>query len=202
MARALFEVMTTADVVIDLHTPTTGGRYLPFIFVPPASLGPAARKALALAEAFAPYFILAATEGVYVTPTAPHMILAERGIAAFGFEVGEGGLLEEDLADDVVRGLLNVLKSLNMLAGELSQPLEPLLVERFTEVRCSRGGFLHQTCALGETVAAGELLSTITDRFGHVVEKVSAPHDGPLLRATTFATVASGERVAQLGVLA
>lgn len=203
MAAQLFGVMSSCDAVIDIHTPTTGGRYLPFIFPPPRSAGAAAaEKARAMALAWGPHFILDTEVGVYVMPTSPNAVLAAHGVPAFGFETGEGGKLEEDLADDVVRGVLNVLRHLEMQPGELEGGREPVMVKAFTEVRCSRGGFLHPTLELGADVRKGDVMATVTDRYGRTVEEVPAPHDGPLLRSTTFATVASGERIGQLGLLA
>jgi predicted deacylase len=199
MAATVFEMMEMSDAVIDLHTPATGGRYLPFIFLPAKSAGPAAERAMELARAFQPDFILDTDHGPYVTAEMAHMVLAARGIPAFGMETGEGGRLEEDLAADVARGVLNVLRHLEMLDGELEDE-DVLVLKAFTPVRCNRGGILHTAVGLGDHVAEGDLLATITDRYGRVVEEISAPHAGFVNRATTFATVASGERVAQLGL--
>jgi predicted deacylase len=199
MAATIFAMMERSDAVIDLHTPATGGRYLPFIFLPARSTGPAAERAMELARAFQPRFILDTDHGPYITAQMAHMVLAGRGIPAFGMETGEGGRLEEDLAADVARGVLNVLGRLDMVDREI-EDRDVLVLRAFTPVRCSRGGILHTAVELGDHVEEGALLATITDRYGHVVEEVFAPHAGMLNRATTFATVASGERVAQLGL--
>jgi predicted deacylase len=199
MAATLFQMMERCDAVIDLHTPATGGRYLPFIFLPARAVGPAAERAMELARAFQPDFILDTDHGVYITAEMAHMMLAARGIPAFGMEAGEGGRLEHDVAARVARGVLNVMRHLDMVDGEV-EDRDVLVITSFTPVRCSRGGLLHPVVALGDHVEEGALLATITDRYGHLVEEVTAPHAGMLNRATTFATVASGERIAQLGI--
>jgi predicted deacylase len=199
MAAALWAMMEVSDAVIDLHTPATGGRYMPFIFLPSKDKGEPYERAKELARAFGPAFILDTDHGVYVTPNMTHMVLADHGIAAFGMEVGEGGRLEPDLAEDTARGIFNILRHMDMLDGEVEDK-EVLVLKSFTPVRCSRGGLLHVVHELGEHVAEGEVLARITDRFGQVVEEVKAPHAGFVNRSTTFATVASGERVAQLGL--
>lgn len=200
MAEKLWSVMITADVVVDVHTPTTGGRYQPYAFLPPASAGEAAVRAKELAQVFGPHYILDTDAGVYVLPGTPHVELAKRGIPAFGIEIGEGGRIEEEVADDAVVGLTNLLVHLGLLKGAQASRPEPMMIKGMTAVRTSRGGLLHTHHELGAQVKKGEILATVTDSHGRVVERAVAPHDGALMRTTTFATVAAGERVAQLAV--
>ena len=75
------------------------------------------------------------------------------------------------------------------------------VLRSMTPVRCRRGGLLHLHAGLGSELAEGQLVATVTNPFGDVVEEIAAPHAGPLVRITTFPTVTSGERVAQIGVL-
>jgi predicted deacylase len=201
MAHTIFEVMTMADAVIDLHTPATGGRYMPFVFPPALTVGPAAVRARELAKAFGPAIVLDTDHGAYITPQMAHMQLGERGIPAFGMETGEGGKLEEDLAIEVAEGIANVMRFMDMIDGEVIEH-DPLIASSFTMIRATRGGLLHTTRDLGDDIVAGDLLATVTDRYGRTVEEIHAPHDGVLVRATTLASIASGERVAQLTVAA
>lgn len=69
-----------------------------------------------------------------------------------------------------------------------------------TIVRAGRGGLLHRMVELNQEVAKDEIVATITDVFGEVVEKIRAPHAGPVVRIVTFPIVSAGERVVQLGV--
>ena len=46
----------------------------------------------------------------------------------------------------------------------------------------------------------GATLARIHDVYGDLVETITAPRDGYFVRSTTFAAVASGERVATLGI--
>jgi len=195
------EVMARADVLVDLHTPTTGGRYAPFAFLPPARCGAVARRAEELARAFGADFILDAEQGIYVDDRTPHVVAAGRGAVGFGVEIGEGGRLEAEAVERGVRGLTNLLVHLQMLPGQVEQLGRQTVLRSMTPVRCRRGGLLHLQAALGSELAAGQLVATVTNPFGDVVEEIAAPHAGPLVRITTFPTVTSGERVAQIGVL-
>lgn len=202
MAAVLYEqVIARAEVLLDIHTPTTGGRYAPFAFLPPRRLGAGARRAEELARVFGADFILDAEQGMYVGDGTPHVVLTARGGVGLGVELGEGGRLEAEPVERGVRGLTNLLRALGMLPGPIEALGRQIVIQRMTAVRCQRGGLLHLEAELGGDVAAGQVLATVTDVFGEVVERIRAPHAGPLVRITTFPTVASGERVAQIGVL-
>ena len=107
--------MRHADYMIDVHTPTTGGRYAPFAFLPPTRCGDVVDRAEELARAFGADFILANDKGMYVGDKNPHTILAERGVPAFGVEIGEGGRIDDEDVERGLRGLTNVLRHLSML---------------------------------------------------------------------------------------
>lgn len=202
MASVLWEqLVSRADVLLDIHTPTTGGRYAPFAFLPPRRFGAVARRAEELARAFGADFILDAEQGMYVADGTPHVVLAARGGVGFGVELGEGGRLEAEPVERGVRGLTNLLRALGMLPGPVETFGRQIVIQRMTPVRCHRGGLLHLEAELGGELAEGQPIATVTDVFGEVVERIRAPHAGPLVRITTFPTVTSGERVAQIGVV-
>ena len=85
IAHVLYDqLLRHADFMIDVHTPTTGGRYAPFAFLPPTRCGACVVKAETLAVAFGADYILANDKGMYVGDKNPHTILGERGFPAFG----------------------------------------------------------------------------------------------------------------------
>jgi predicted deacylase len=194
------ELMSQAEYVVDLHTPTTGGRYLPFAFVPPPRFGEVAERSWELVRAFGAGAVLDNEASTYVSPATPHVVAAQRGAAAFGVELGEGGRVEREWVEHGVRGLLNVLRRVGMVAGAVEARAEPVHLRSLVPVRVRRGGLVEQQVALGGWVQAGQLVTTITSITGEVVEEVHAPCDGLLLRIATFPAVATGEQVVQLGV--
>ena len=200
MAAVLFDLMRRADYVIDIHTPTSGGRYVPFVFLPGSHTASVRDQSMEVARAFGPDFILAADEGMYVAKGCLHVAAAEQGIPAFGIELGEGGRVEAAMVKRGSQGVLNVLRHLEMLSEPPGPLPSPRIVRSMSAVRTSRGGLLHMEAELGTAMAEGDLLASITDSFGEIVETIRCPHAGPLMRLTTFPTVSSGERVAQIGV--
>lgn len=201
IAHTLFQrLMEPADYVMDVHTPTTGGRYAPFAFLPPPRCGTVVQESERLAKAFGVDYILAADSGMYVYGTSPHVVAAERGKVALGIELGEGGQLDPEEVQWGVRGVTNVLREVGMLPGDAEPQGRRMVITAMREARARRGGLLHPRVRLNQEVAEGEVLATITNVFGDVVEEVHAPLAGPIVRTVTFPIVSMGERVAQIGV--
>jgi predicted deacylase len=194
------ELVSKADFAIDLHTPTVGGRYVPFAFLPPPTLGAAAAKTRDMARAFGVDAILSTTNGIYVNEGCMHVVVARRGIPSFGVEMGEGGRLEADLVERGVRGVLNVLRHVGMLDGDPESTPAPFVMKEFVQVRARRGGLLRTTVRLSEHVRAGQDIATITSPRGELLETVRSPAAGLFVRLTTFPSVCTGERVGQIGV--
>jgi len=201
IAHALFaNLMGGADYLVDVHTPTTGGRYAPFAFLPPPSLGAVAAEAEEMAKAFGADFILATEQGIYVHEQSPHVVMAKRGAVAMGIELGEGGRVEGEVTKRGLDGLMNLLRRIGMLEDGAAKLGRRMVISSMTIVRAHRGGLLERKVELNEEVAKGQLLATVSDVFGEIVERIAAPHAAPVVRITTFPVVSAGERVVQLGV--
>lgn len=201
MAHVLHrDVFTKADYLIDIHTPTTGGRYMPIAFLPPPRSGEASERAEAMARAFGTQVILKTDGGMYVHEATPHVVAAGRGAVGFGVELGEGGRVEWQFVEQGVRGLFNLLRLLGMLEGEPEINPDPIVLKTMIPVRARRGGLLRCDVPLGARVEQGEEIGTITSVRGEMVQEVRAPIAGVLVRTTTFPTVMTGERVAQIGI--
>jgi uncharacterized protein len=201
VAHVLFtRLMAQAEYVFDVHTPTTGGRYAPFVFLPPTRCGEIVGRCEEVAKVFGPDFILANDKGMYVGEKNPHVVAAEHGKVAFGIEVGEGGKLEPSEVARGVRGLRNIMRSLSMLPGTPEVFGKRQVIKTMTVVRSSRAGLLQLAVDLHHEVSKGQVVATVTDLFGACVEEIIAPQDGPVVRITTFPTIPSNERVVQLGV--
>ncbi|MFO0998580.1 MAG: succinylglutamate desuccinylase/aspartoacylase family protein [Alphaproteobacteria bacterium] len=189
-----------ADYLIDIHTPTTGGRYAPFAFLPPPKVGAVSRRCLELAKAFGADFILYTEHGVYVMEESPHVVMARAGKVAFGVEVSEGSHIHPEDTKRAIQGLTNVLIAVGMIPGKVKRLGHRLVIKDQFVIRASRAGLLERHCQLNETVRKGQVLATVRNMFGEVVEEVRSPRAGRVVRVATFPIVSAGERVAQLGV--
>ena len=201
MAATLFRLIEQCDVAVDIHTPTRGGRYVPIAILPHPDLGQAAEKAFALANDLGTGWIMRGRSGMYVSDGILCVEATRAGVPCFTFEIGEGGRLEEESIATGTRCILNALRSLKMITGEIDRPPQTHIMREFLGLRAQRGGLLFTKKRLGQAVKAGDLLCAIHNVFGDEVEAVVAPCDGLLVRTTTLATVSRGERVATLGLL-
>lgn len=201
IAHTIFDqLMRHAHYMIDIHTPTTGGRYAPFAFLPPTRCGAPVLEAEQLARAFGADYILANDKGMYVGDKNPHTILGERGIPAFGIEIGEGGRIHEPDVERGVKGVRNVMRKVGMIPGEVEEFGRRMVIRTMTVIRASRGGLLHWRVGLNDEVKEGDVVAAVVNPFGETIEEIRAPVTGPVVRVATFPTVSSGERVVQLGV--
>jgi hypothetical protein len=200
LAATLFSLITTCQYAIDIHTPTRGGRYVPIAILPHPSLGESFRRAEDLALAFGSGYLMRTQTGMYVADGILCVEATRAGVPAFTFEIGEGGRLEADLVPVGIRCLSNALRFLGMLPGALEPPPETVLMTQFVGLRASRGGLLQTAVSLGARVKRGDVLVRLYSVYGDERETIRAPLDGTLVRMTTFPSVASGERVATLGV--
>jgi predicted deacylase len=200
MAHILYsQLMRKADFLVDIHTPTVGGRYVSFAFLPPPTM-PAAYEARGIARAFGVEAILSTSHGVYVHEAAAHVIAARNGVPSFGVEMGEGGRVEPDIVGKGVDGVLNALCHVGVLSGKVEERPEPFAMKEFVQVRARRGGLLRPAVRLGEHVLAGQPIATVTSARGELLEDITSPVAGLFVRATTFPSVCTGERVGQIGV--
>jgi uncharacterized protein len=200
LAATLSSLITICDYAIDIHTPTRGGRYVPIAILPHPSLGEAFRRAEDLALAFGSGYLMKPQTGMYVAGGILSVEATRAGVPAFTFEIGEGGRLEADLVPIGVRCLLNALRFLGMLPGALEPPPETVIMTQFVGLRASTGGLLQTAASLGARVRRGDVLARLYSVYGDERETIRAPLDGTFVRMTTFPSVATGERVATLGV--
>ncbi len=200
LARRLFTLITMCDYAIDLHTPTRGGRYVPITILPNPALGDKFRCAEELAVAFGSGFIMKTEESIYIQDGILCVEATRAGVPSFAFEIGEGGRLEEDVIPIGVKCVLNALRFLQMIPGEVEVPPETIVMTKFVGLRATKSGLLHTEVSLGSRVRAGDVLARIFNVYGDELEAIGAPVDGVFVRMTTFSSVIAGERVATLGL--
>ncbi|GGD72451.1 succinylglutamate desuccinylase/aspartoacylase family protein [Croceicoccus mobilis] len=89
-------------------------------------------------------------------------------------EVGSEGHLDEALVDKTVAGIDNVFKKYGMIAGEAQERPVRTYVGGHVLFATRGGLFLNRTKA-GQEVTEGEVLGTILDIKGEVLEEIRAP---------------------------
>ena len=164
------------DTTIDMHTQSRGTAYVMYAFAGSAR----ARK---IAELIGPD-ILKLDPGVAGTVETE---MIKSGVPAITLELARPEEFDPVVVGRAIDGIERVMVDMKMLP-EGSAPARKNTIfvgNKIIEVHAMRGGFAHVVPALGSDVAKGDVIATISDPFGRVVETIRAPESG---RINTVAT--------------
>jgi uncharacterized protein len=92
---------------------------------------------------------------------------------------------EEPALAGGTRGVLNVLKHLQMVPGAIEPQLDLPIIDEVVgpqlRVTPTRGGFVHPVAETGSWVQEGETVLVIRDAWGDIIEDVTSPAAGYVL---------------------
>jgi hypothetical protein len=199
MAHTISKVVALADYAVDLHTDKPGYDFVDHTFCFFSS-NPAADRARDLAKIFGTPLVTDVSSGLWVKDNMFHEAANKRGIPTFGAELGEGGMIQSDSVEVGYRGMLNVLRYVGMMDGEITKNPNQIVVDKIIPVRASEGGMLEHSVELGAWVEKGQEIAKVYDLHLREVEKIKAPVTGMVHSQKTYPTVNSSERVAIMGV--
>jgi predicted deacylase len=157
------------DVHLDLHT---GGIFptVDYVYI--------FDKSRDLSLAFGSTFLFEPSQPYQGTFAVP---AAAKGIPFFTAELGGGSFLDAHYLDHGVRGVMNVLKQLEMLDGEVVRPARQTIVTEMAVIRPRVGGVLYPEIGLdqlGHEVAGGTLLGRVVSPYTfETLEEIRAPFD-------------------------
>lgn len=186
-----------ADYVLDLHCASVGGAWEPYATTPPRSecvSDESFEKTQKLATGFGTPLLL--TE-YYIHASLVDPVI-KRGGAASMVEFGVANVIDSEGQKFGIRGIHNVLKTLGFMEGDV-EPIRQLKLNKLNRIRTSRGGYLTLHAPLASDVTEGQLIATVENLLGDVVEEVHAPAAGRVCRINTMGVVGSGDFVAFVG---
>lgn len=114
------------------------------------------------------------------------------------FEGGKSLDINEDIANEGVRGAKRILSHLKMLDDKhIEEPAlaSSIYIKSSIWMRAKCSGLLHDFNTVGHFVTKGTILATITDPFGKFERKVKAPHDGYIINANHSPIVYQGDAI-------
>jgi predicted deacylase len=157
------------DVHVDLHT---GGIFptVDYVYV--------FERSRDLSLAFGSRYLFAPShpyQGTFAIPAA------NKGIPFFTAELGGGSFLDAHYIEHGVRGVLNVLRQMNMLEGDVARPPQQTIVTEMAVIRPRFGGVLYPEIGLdqlGAEVAGGTLLGRVVSPYTFdTLEEIRSPFE-------------------------
>ena len=182
LANLIFEEgVKKCDYLIDFHCNMSTAMY--FSIIKGAQGEEAFEKAKMMAEAF----------GI----TTIEMILKHEAhrTGTLGDEAGKIGkpdltielvpwrVIDPEAVEVGVRGVLNVMKALDMIDGEVEEQTVDVISGRLsrTELNATRGGLVSKLVDVGEAIKKDQVIGHIVNPFGEPIEDIVSPVDGWLL---------------------
>ena len=193
LAHTLFTTLVgRADYLVDLHTAPGTRENLPHVR---ADLDDDVCKEMA--RAFGTNIVLH-SKGVGGTMRKE---ATRAGCSAILLETGSSNAFQYSNVRQGVEGLLNLMRHLEMIEGEVVQPDYRVLVRTSRWIRAPSGGLLHEFINVGELIREGELLAHITDPFGGKVEDILSPVTGLVVSVATSPLVRAGDPLVHIVVI-
>lgn len=182
----LNEVIADCTHGIDLHTAAIHRENFPHIR---AVLDD--EETERMAHAFASPLVL----GSDIIDGSLRKAVEEKGINIIVYEAGEALRFNEVAIRAGVRGVLSVMRELEMLPPTKAQRKTPtpFVAENSTWIRAPQSGIVRLIKPLGSRVVKDEVLGMVADPFGEQEQNAVAPFDGIVIGKTNLPLVNEGE---------
>ncbi len=182
----LKEIVSKCTHGIDLHTGAINRTNLPQIR---ANLDHA--DTLSIAEVFNVPVLLNSS----IIAGSLRQAAAKYDIPVLIYEAGEALRYDEVSIRAGVKGIINVMRKLNMLTPSRKKNvfLEPFVARSSFWLRAQSSGLFRKACPLGNRVKRGEVMGFIDDPFSGEEWEVIAPHNGIVIGCIQTMLVHEGE---------
>ncbi|EDY86258.1 succinylglutamate desuccinylase/aspartoacylase [gamma proteobacterium HTCC5015] len=118
----------------------------------------------------------------------------ERNVPILLYEAGEALRFDEVCIRAGYRGVMNVMRSLGMLAkSRRKPPQEPMIAEQSNWVRAPASGIMRAVIPLGGQTRKGDVLGVIANPLGDWEVEVKAPAEGIVIGRTFLPLVYEGD---------
>lgn len=186
------EILPLADYCLDFHT---GGAQR--FNASQVRISPGQEVLKKLADVFnAPFTVYSSSIAKSYRDTCNEM-----GIPTLLFEGGKSLDSNKYIVKDGVDGVKRVLSHLKMLNQNIVVPeptAAPVVISKSRWVRAQKSGLLHIKINCNKHVQKGEFLATITDPYGKMRIKVTAPNEGYIINVNHAPIVNQGDAIFHL----
>lgn len=120
---------------------------------------------------------------------------AEHGIPMLLYEAGEALRFDEVSIRAGVKGIINVLRALDMLPASRARTklIDPVVARSSYWVRAPDSGILRAMVGLGGRVKKDTLLGVVADPYGVIETRITASYSGIVIGRTNLPLVNEGE---------
>ena len=193
----LEEIVSKCTHGIDLHTGAIARENLPQIR---AALNDGADQGLLIRRMSCAFNAPVVINSNKLIAGTLRKAVSDMGIPVLLYEAGEALRFNEVAIRAGVKGVINVMRHLNMLSGGEHCDIynKPLLANSSSWVRASQSGILRSLIPLGEQINKGDLLGIVSDPFGESEENITAPKDGIVIGKSNLPLVYEGEALFHL----
>ncbi|APG48649.1 succinylglutamate desuccinylase/aspartoacylase family protein [Phaeobacter porticola] len=187
----LTEIVSRADVGIDLHSAAIHRTNYPQVRISPDDMG--MRE---LADAFGAPIIMQST----IREGSLRQAAQDMDTRVLLYEAGEGLRFDELSVRAGHAGILRVLKSLNMISGRgvAAAKATPQFCPSSKWLRAPMGGLFRSLRSDGELVRETDILGIVSDPFGENEQDIAAPFDGIIVGRAVLPVVNEGDAVFHL----
>jgi predicted deacylase len=201
LAHRLVEgAMRHAGAYIDMHGGDVPEALVPFNLCYETGDAAVDARSRAMAEAFgAPALLVQRDEGAPVAGLA-YATAARLGVPAMIAEDGGAGRYDAAVAERMLAGVENVLRSLEVIPGPVRNLPPPRRFAKFAWIRSQRAGFFRPAAEVGEEVAAGQLLGRLVDFHGRSIEEIAVPEAGQILFMVVSPAIGRNGLICGIGV--
>ena len=188
------EVVSRADIGIDLHTAALHRTNLPQIRISPGQ--PKLRE---LADVFGPPVIMVSS----LRDGSLRKTALDEGVDMLLFEGGEALRFDEIAIRAAVFGILRVMKHLGMVSAASIKPskTKPVYSHESHWLRAPKGGIFRAYRTSGDFVEDDDVIGIISDPFGDAETEVRARHGGVIIGRTNLPVVNRGDALCHIAMI-
>ena len=194
-AHAVVEDMRGADIAIDLHASNIYLRELPQVRISEET----APALVPLAEQLNVDFVWVHAAATVLESTLAHS-LNVIGTHCLVVEMGVGMRLTKSYGEQLADGILNLMHTQGMWAGETEPPCKPIVSkDEVAFINADKAGIFIPSVEHNGIVKKGQELAVIADPLtGEVRQTLMAPADGLLFTLREYPVVYPGSLLARI----
>lgn len=196
VAAKIVEDIEGADICVDVHSSNIFLREIPQVRISED----VAEKLLPYAKLLNTDFIWVQGAAIVLESTLAHN-LNKRNIPTLVIEMGVGMRITKEYSKQIVSGIFNLMKELNIWKGQVEDVSKPIIStnREVTFINANSSGIFIPLVEHWNGIKKGDHMGDIVDPLtGEIEEKVIAPCDGMIFTLREYPVVYSGSLIARV----